>query len=187
MICVSLNPPSKSCFVSLFLLTSRVLSSFTTLAKALDNFSSSFLSFVSKALKKTAVGNVVSLYLIWLSLSQSVNEVSSSVDLVIAQISPAPTLSIAVKLFPEIMLRPEILIVLFISLYFVNIISYYILNLRPLHKEVLGIAGIILVYIIMGILTYNPPFNYIFLDTVENKYGINIYEVWLKILETFWW
>lgn len=69
------------------------------------------------------------------------------------------------------------LIVLFISLYFVNVISYYILNLRPLHKEILGIAGIILVYIIMGILTYNPPFNYIFYDTVENKYGINIYEV----------
>ena len=69
------------------------------------------------------------------------------------------------------------LIVLFISLYFVNIISYYILKLRPLHKEVLGIIGIILVYIIMGILTYNPPFNYIFYDMVHNKYGIKIYDV----------
>ena len=69
------------------------------------------------------------------------------------------------------------LIVLFISLYFVNIISYYILKLRPLHKEVLGIIGIILVYIIMGILTYNPPFNYIFYDMVQNKYGIKIYDV----------
>ena len=29
----------------------------------------------------------------------------------------------------------------------------------------------------MGILTYSPPENYIFLDTVENKYGINIYEL----------
>ncbi len=69
------------------------------------------------------------------------------------------------------------LVVLFISIYFVNIISYYILSLRPLHRETLGIIGIILLYIIMGILTYNPPENYIFLDTVENKYGINIYEL----------
>lgn len=69
------------------------------------------------------------------------------------------------------------LIVLFISLYFVNIISYYILALRDLHKELLGIVGIILLYIIFGILTYNPPFNYIFFDKMENKYGINIYEL----------
>lgn len=69
------------------------------------------------------------------------------------------------------------LIVLFISLYFVNIISYYILSLRGLHKELLGIVGIILLYIIFGILTYNPPFNYIFFDKMENKYGINIYEL----------
>ena len=69
------------------------------------------------------------------------------------------------------------LIVLFISLYFVNIISYYILALRYLHKELLGIVGIILLYIIFGILTYNPPFNYIFFDKMENKYGINIYEL----------
>ena len=79
------------------------------------------------------------------------------------------------------------LIVLFISIYFVNIISYYILNLRPLHKEILSIAGIILLYIVMGILTYNPPENYIFLDTQENKYGINIYELWVKILDIFLW
>ena len=69
------------------------------------------------------------------------------------------------------------LIVLFISLYFVNIISYYILALRDLHKELLGIVGIILLYIIFGILTYNPPFNYIVFDKMENKYGINIYQL----------
>ena len=69
------------------------------------------------------------------------------------------------------------LIVLFISIYFVNIISYYILKLRPLHMECVGILGIILLYILMGILTYNPPENYIFFDKVENKYGINIYEL----------
>ena len=69
------------------------------------------------------------------------------------------------------------IIVLFISLYFINVISYYILCLRPLHKEVLGVIGIILLYIILGILTYNPPYNYIFFDKLENKYGINIYEL----------
>ena len=69
------------------------------------------------------------------------------------------------------------LITFFISLYFVNVISYYILNLRPLHKEILAIIGVILLYIIFGILTYNPPYNYIFFDKVENKYGINIYEL----------
>lgn len=77
------------------------------------------------------------------------------------------------------------LIVLFISIYFVNIISFYILKLSPLHKEVISIIGIILVYILFGILTYFPPENYLFLDKVENKYGINIYELWVKILDTF--
>ena len=69
------------------------------------------------------------------------------------------------------------IIVLFISLYFVNIISFYILSLRPLHKEVLSIIGIILVYILFGILTYYPPRNYLFFDKLEKKYGINIYEL----------
>ena len=69
------------------------------------------------------------------------------------------------------------IIVLFISIYFVNVISYYILSLRPLHLEGLGIIGIILIYIIFGILTYNPPFNDLFFDKLENKYGINIYEL----------
>ena len=79
------------------------------------------------------------------------------------------------------------LIVLFISLYFVNIIGYYILKSNPLHKEGLSITGIILLYIIYGILTYNPPFNYIFFDKVENKYGINIYEIWVNNLDIFLW
>ena len=77
------------------------------------------------------------------------------------------------------------LIVLFISIYFVNIISFYILKLRPLHKEIISIIGIILVYILFGILTYFPPENYLFFDTLENKYGINIYELWVKILDIF--
>lgn len=69
------------------------------------------------------------------------------------------------------------IIVLFISIYFVNIISFYVLKFRPLHKEVLSIIGIILIYILFGILTYFPLENDLFLDKVENKYGINIYEL----------
>lgn len=69
------------------------------------------------------------------------------------------------------------IIVLFISIYFVNIISFYILNLRPLHKEVIGVIGTILIYILFGIFTYYPPFNDLFFDKNNNKYGINIYEV----------
>ena len=79
------------------------------------------------------------------------------------------------------------LTVLFISLYFVNIMSYYILKSSSLHKEVLSVIGIILLYIIYGILTYKPPFNYIFFDKLENKYGINIYEVWVNNLDIFLW
>ena len=73
------------------------------------------------------------------------------------------------------------IIVLFISIYFVNIISFYILSLRPLHKEVLSLVGIILIYILFGIFTYYPPFNDLFFDKMDNKYGINIYELWKKL------
>ena len=57
-----------------------------------------------------------------------------------------------------------------------NIIGYYVLKFRPLHLEIIGVIGIILIYILFGILTYFPPYNYVFFDKVENKYGLNIYE-----------
>lgn len=68
--------------------------------------------------------------------------------------------------------------VLFIAIYFSEIISFFIMNKEE--KKILNylsILGIILCYIIFGILTYYPPKNDLFLDKPENKYGINIYNI----------
>ena len=57
-----------------------------------------------------------------------------------------------------------------------QILSYFILQYKTIkYQNIIGIIGIILVYIIFGYLTYNPIENYIFYDTVKDKYGINLY------------
>ena len=57
-----------------------------------------------------------------------------------------------------------------------QILSYFILQYKQIkYQNIIGIVGIILVYIIFGYLTYKPIENYIFYDTVKGKYGINIY------------
>ena len=57
-----------------------------------------------------------------------------------------------------------------------QILSYFILQYKEVnYQNFIGIIGIILVYIIFGYLTYNPIENYLFYDTVKDKYGINIY------------
>ena len=57
-----------------------------------------------------------------------------------------------------------------------QILSYFILQYKQIkYQNIIGIVGIILVYIIFGYLTYKPIENYIFYDTVKDKYGINIY------------
>ncbi len=57
-----------------------------------------------------------------------------------------------------------------------QILSYFILQYKEIkYQNIIGITGIILVYIIFGYLTYKPIENYIFYDTVKDKYGINIY------------
>lgn len=59
-----------------------------------------------------------------------------------------------------------------------QIISYYILSFRSLPLlNFLSIVFIIICYIIFGYLTYNPLHNYIFLDTKDNVYGINNYNI----------
>lgn len=66
--------------------------------------------------------------------------------------------------------------VLFITLLLVNIICYKLLEFREInYQKEISIAGIIIVYIIMGILTYNPPKTELFFDIKEEKYGINDY------------
>ncbi len=65
---------------------------------------------------------------------------------------------------------------LFLVIVVEQLLSYYLLQYRNIkHQNIIGIIGIILVYIIFGYLTYKPLENYIFFDTTENKYGINIY------------
>lgn len=57
-----------------------------------------------------------------------------------------------------------------------NIVSYYILKKdNILYVEYLSIIFIIGLYLLFGFLTYNPPHNFLFFDTVEEKYGINEY------------
>lgn len=70
------------------------------------------------------------------------------------------------------------IIVLFITIYFIEIIGYIIMD-KPNNNilNIIGVIGIITSYVIFGILTYNPPKNDLFLDTNDNKYGINIYNL----------
>ena len=57
-----------------------------------------------------------------------------------------------------------------------QILSIFILKYKEIkYQNIIGIIGIILVYIIFGYLTYKPIENYIFYDIVKDKYGINIY------------
>ncbi len=60
-----------------------------------------------------------------------------------------------------------------------QIFSYYLLKSDKKENkniEKLSIVLIILGYVIFTLLTYFPLKNYIFYDTVEQKYGIDIYE-----------
>ncbi len=60
-----------------------------------------------------------------------------------------------------------------------QIFNYYLITRKKentlLNK--IAIALIIIGYVVFLSLTYNPPKNYIFYDTVDNKYGIDIYEI----------
>ena len=62
---------------------------------------------------------------------------------------------------------------LFLIYIFMAIISYYFLmeeNNKVL--KIVSIPLIIIVYVIFTYLTYKPPKNYIFYDTVKEIYGI---------------
>lgn len=65
---------------------------------------------------------------------------------------------------------------LFIVILLEQILSYYLLKQKK-ETDILDKISIILIilfYMILLNLTYDPPRNYIFYDPVENKYGINI-------------
>ena len=66
--------------------------------------------------------------------------------------------------------------ILFITIFISNYIGYKILTLNPInYQKEISIIFIILIYIIMGILTFKAPRQEIFFDTSEEKYGINDY------------
>lgn len=66
---------------------------------------------------------------------------------------------------------------LFIVIVLEEIISYFLLQYKEIdNQRIIGIIGILLTYIIFGILTYQPLKNDLFYDTVEGKYGIDIYK-----------
>lgn len=66
---------------------------------------------------------------------------------------------------------------LFITYIIVEIIGYYILNLKPIkYQGYIATFLIIITYIIFSYFTYQPIKNFLFYDTKEEKYGIDIYE-----------
>lgn len=69
------------------------------------------------------------------------------------------------------------IVLLFIVIGIVQIIGYYILRLKDLHLDIVAIVLIVISYIVLSYLTYNPIKNYIFLDTENEKYGINDYQI----------
>lgn len=67
-------------------------------------------------------------------------------------------------------------IILLLTIMIVNYIGYKIQTTNKINNEkIISIIGIIIVYIIMGILTYKTPHNELFFDTMNEKYGINDY------------
>lgn len=67
-------------------------------------------------------------------------------------------------------------IILFLAILIVNFIGSFILKLKPInYQKEISIVFIIIIYIIMGILTFKAPHQDLFFDTEEEKYGINDY------------
>ena len=79
------------------------------------------------------------------------------------------------KLFGENMFISISVMLLVILI--VQIIGNFLLKYPeiPLQK-IIGISFIIIIYIIMGILTYKPPKQELFYDIEAKKYGISIYK-----------
>ncbi len=67
--------------------------------------------------------------------------------------------------------------IMLIDIIIVQVINYKILMTKELNLNIISIIGIIVIYIIMGVLTYYPPESDLFFDPKEEKYGINKYIV----------
>ncbi len=70
------------------------------------------------------------------------------------------------------------LTVLFVSIVFSQAVSYFVLESKDYGLlNYVSLIGIIFSYIIFGILTYYPPTEDLFYDPMDEKYGINTYNV----------
>ena len=68
------------------------------------------------------------------------------------------------------------IVLLFIVIAIEQIISYYLLKHKEIkYQNIAGIIGILLIFSMFIYFTYNPIHNYIFFDTKNSKYGIDIY------------
>ncbi len=68
-----------------------------------------------------------------------------------------------------------IILLMFTTLLLSQIISYYIYKLKKYnYLNYISLFLIISIYIIFTYLSYNPIYNYLFFDILNNKYGINI-------------
>lgn len=66
--------------------------------------------------------------------------------------------------------------VMLLAILVVQFIGYKLLQFKEIqYQKLISITLILITYIIMGILTYNPPKTDLFFDTEEEKYGISDY------------
>lgn len=73
---------------------------------------------------------------------------------------------------------PIIFILMIITITICEIINYYLNKLDNIkYSNLIGTILIVITYIIMGYLTYNPPKTGLFYDTHNKKYGINDYDI----------
>ena len=79
------------------------------------------------------------------------------------------------KIGPKMYLN---IIIMFVSIVISQIISYYILKSKNINKlNIISIILIILSYITFSYLTYNPIKCELFFDPMDEKYGINNYNI----------
>lgn len=70
------------------------------------------------------------------------------------------------------------LTVLFVSIVFSQAVSYFVLESKDYGLlNYVSLIGIIFSYIVFGILTYYPPTEDLFYDPMDEKFGINTYNV----------
>ena len=70
------------------------------------------------------------------------------------------------------------LTVLFVSIVFSQAVSYFVLESKDYGLlNYVSLIGIIFSYIVFGILTYYPPIEDLFYDPMDEKFGINTYNV----------